>query len=376
MKPLPHCSSLAAPASLRSGYGRACLILISLVILLTLASCLPASTQLSLNEPAGLAFSTTLLQSSPTLASLPTPEPTPPGGLTVFSPRLNTGVQPTTYLDTCEYLRKRWDPDLSAPGTIVAPFMFHSIIKAGHNVQAGDATSITAAYFADFMQHAHNLGFQTITSSQLVDFLENNAKIPPRSMILIIDDRRPGTVREHFLPYLEKYNWTVTLGYISGPASPSEWKDLESLAATGHIDAQAHGFLHNGSTYFVPETPELTILREIYAPQPLLYEHFGNWPVAFIWPGGDFIPRAVEVARQAGYHLGFTAYARGPLLYNWIPLGSEERAMNDPLMVLPRFWSTAAWGNLDEAVSLADQAKAFADAHKAEELAYLDQNCK
>jgi hypothetical protein len=225
------------------------------------------------------------------------------------------------------------------------------------------------------MQHAHDLGFETITADQLVDFLEHNAKIPPRSMILIVDDRRPGVVREHFLPYLEKFNWSVTLGYITGPAPASEWQQLETLAATGHIDMQVHGFLHNGSTYFVPETPETTVLRELYAPIPLIYAHLGTWPVAFIWPGGNFTQRSVDVAQQAHYHLGFTAFARGPLFYNWVPQGIEERALSRPLMLLPRYWSTAAYYNLDEAVQLSEQAKVFADQHKAEELTYQREHC-
>ena len=306
--------------------------------------------------------------------TLPAPTPSP---LSMFTPgTLKLGVEPQTYIaSTCEYLSQRWDPTLSTPGTIVAPFMFHSIVKAGRSVQAGDATSITAAYFADFMQHAHDLGFETITANQLVDFLERNAKIPPRSMILIVDDRRPGVVREHFLPYLEKFNWSVTLGYITGPASASEWQQIEALAATGHIDMQVHGFLHNGSTYFVPETPETTVLRELYAPIPLIHAHLGTWPVAFIWPGGNFTPRSVDVAQQAHYHLGFTAFARGPLLYNWVPQGVEERALSRPLLLLPRYWSTAAYVNLDEAVQLSEQAKVFGEQHKTEEMAYLEGHC-
>lgn len=47
-------------------------------------------------------------------------------------------------------------------------------------------------------------------------------------------------------------------------------------------------------------------------------------------------------------------------MFNWVPLGEAERAVNDPLMVLPRAWSSAANVNLDEAVKISEQATAFA----------------
>lgn len=350
----------------------------TLLAALFLAACTPAA---SLSLPAGPLLAST--QAAPTASSqtatpAPTPSPTPIPQPYDPPPAtgLARGVAPTQYLsDRCAYLRQRWDPENAAPGTIVAPVMFHSVTMPGHPIPTTDHTSITAEAFTSFMEHARSLGFQTITAAQLVNFLERNAKIPPRSLILIIDDRRPGVVREHFMPFLQKYNWTVTLGYITGVVEPPEWQVLEDLAATGRIDVQAHGFLHNGSTYITAQTPEETILREIYAPIPILRQHFGNDPVAFIWPGGDFNQQAVQIARQAHYRIGFTVFARGPLLFNWVPLGAEERAAGDPLFVLPRYWSPSAYPALDDAVRIGAQQAAFAQAHKEEELGWLAENC-
>ncbi|HEY3418133.1 MAG TPA: polysaccharide deacetylase family protein [Armatimonadota bacterium] len=309
---------------------------------------------------------------SPTPTATPIPQPYDPAPVS----GLLSGIAPTQYLsDKCQYIREYWDPQNSQPGTIVAPVMFHSVTLPGHPIPASDHTSISAESFANFMEHARQLGFQTITATQLVNFLEHNAKIPPRSMILIIDDRRPGTVREHFLPLLNQYDWTVTLGYITGVVQPPEWQELDALAATGRIDVQAHGFLHNGSTYITAFTPEETVLREIFAPVPLIRQHFGNDPVAFIWPGGDFTAASVQMARQAHYRIGFTSYSRGPVAFNWIPQGAEERAAGDPRMLLPRYWSPAAFVALDESARISDQQAAYAAAHKAEQLQWQAQNC-
>ncbi|MEN6410001.1 MAG: polysaccharide deacetylase family protein [Anaerolineaceae bacterium] len=309
--------------------------------------------------------SPTAIPPTPTItATLPAPPP-------IFQAKgLRSGVEPQTYLtDVCEALRLRWDPERSEPGTIVVPIMFHSIAEPGRVIK--DDTTITEQYFADIMAHAEALGFETITTAQLVDFLQNNAKIPPRSMMLILDDRRPG-VTERFIPYLEKNDWTLTLAWINANNDATLWKRMEGLASTGHLDVQSHGYNH---VYIVPETPLDIVREELEKPIDLIQEHFGARPLAVVWPGGNFTPTSVEMAQDDGYQVGFTAFSRGPIMFNWIPLGEPERAIQNPVMVLPRFWSTAAWVNLDEAVQIAEQAKAAAEAERPQEEAWLKQYC-
>jgi peptidoglycan/xylan/chitin deacetylase (PgdA/CDA1 family) len=245
--------------------------------------------------------------------------------------------QPQAYVrDVCQYLRQRWSPGLSAPGTVVVAIMFHSVQEGGTYV-AGD-TFIAAEELTRTVQAAQKLGYQTITAAQLAGFLEHNAPIPPRSMIWIVDDRRPDDVENYFLPIARENNWTITLGWIIGDTDDRQglWQRMEDMNATGHLDVQSHGYAH---LYVVPDTPEDAIRQELFDPIPILEQHFGDKPVAFVWPGGNYTRRAAEIAREAGYRLAFTARSRGPLMYNWIPLGEREREVGDPLMVLPRFWA-------------------------------------
>ena len=297
---------------------------------------------------------------TPTRTYTPSPTPTR-SALEMFTSRLlRQGVLPTPYLaDNCTYLQMRWSPDNSPPGTVVVPIMFHSIVQNGTLV-ADPNKDITVDQFQAFVQYAQFLGFETITTAQLLDFLTNNTPIPPRSMMIIVDDRRPGLIQEQLMPVLEANDWTATSAYIADPNSLQwAWDLMDTLFATGRLDVQSHGY--SGQLYIVPETPVDQIQSEIWNSTPVLEAHFGQRPIAFIWPGGNFTPLAVHIARQGGYQLGFTAYSRGPLLFNWVPLGEEEQAVNDPLMVLPRAWSSAASANLDEAVRIAEQAASFAE---------------
>jgi peptidoglycan/xylan/chitin deacetylase (PgdA/CDA1 family) len=328
-----------------------------------------------------ITLTTTLVPPSPTATVTASSTPLPatitptPFPLPVRAYGLMTGVQPQAYIqDTCQYLYERWNlSQNSQPGTVVVPVMFHSITDRGA-ASPGDTTISTATFHA-FMEHAHQLGFETITTAQLAGFLENNDRIPPRSMILIVDDRKRAAYFETFFaPYQQKYGWTVTNAWISHPETPAYlWQENAALATSGLVEFQAHGVIHN--TPIDDNASEDFIKNEIYGPLEVMQQHFGQRPIAFIWPRGLFTPAAVAMARQAGYRLGFTATPRGPLMFNWIPLGAVEQAANDPLMVLPRYWSTDAMRQMDQALEISEDAKAFAAQNKAIELGYYQQYC-
>ncbi|HSB90273.1 MAG TPA: polysaccharide deacetylase family protein [Anaerolineales bacterium] len=284
---------------------------------------------------------------------------------------MRPGIEASAYIDdACRALRLRWDPKGSPPGTVVAPIMFHSVREPDNMVN--DSVTISTDYLEAIAARARALGFETITSEELAGFLEENRSIPERSMIWIVDDRRPGSVETYMLPLAEANDWTLTLGWIIADTRADLWAWMERLNATGRLDVQSHGYWH---VYMTEDTPDATVRQEILDPIPVLKAHFGQRPIAFVWPGGNFTPHTVEVAREAGYRLGFTAYSRGPLLFNWIPLGEAETEISDPVMLLPRYWSTAAVVNLDQAVEIAEEAASFAREQYPAEAAWYRASC-
>ena len=65
-------------------------------------------------------------------------------------------------------------------------------------------TTANDIYASDFKQMMNDLkeqGFEAINATQLADFLDHNAKIPARSVLLIADDRHSAeNFNEHFRP--------------------------------------------------------------------------------------------------------------------------------------------------------------------------------
>lgn len=285
-------------------------------------------------------------------------------------------------MDVCVYLRNRWDPNKSAPGTIVMPIMFHGVAMG----DAAKDNDITNTNFQILMESLKELGFEAINTKQLVDFLYENEKIPSRSVLLIVDDRHHQQYfDENFKKYYENWGWQVVNSWINVPhESQSLLDEQRNLIAAGYVDYQAHGVVHN--TPISTGSTEEYIHGEIFGARDAMQTNLGVSPIAYIWPGGGFSKRGAEVAREAGYKVGFTTNPRSPLMYNWIPQANEvdpqrpgympEGFAEDPLMTLPRFWSPDAYYRIDEVRLTGNAAAKAAELTKADELAYYDIVCK
>ena len=361
--------------------------LLGLLVILFAGCAAPAAT------PTPTETATATLSPTPTLTATSTPTPTltpirtPPALPELFETSLQNPVDPprsgTRLGPTCQYLQDKWSSANSTPGTIVIPVMFHAIMKPGDTV---GPNQISEAQFKELMSGLGNRGFEAITTAQLADFLEHNAKIPPRSVILIVDDRHfADYFDKYFRPFWEADQWPVVNAWISTPLNSDElWQQQEELNAEGWVDYEAHGVVHN--TPMWPGVSDTYITGELQGSIDAFKLHFNKTPIAIIWPGGGFSARSVEIARQLGYRLGFTTSARGPLMFNWVPLGDKvtdvhgdswqpEGPINDPLMLLPRYWDTDALAHLDDIVATSQAAATYAEQNKATELEYYDIVC-
>jgi len=356
-----------------------------------LTACQPAAVPADPNIVMTAAFETAFAQVSiPTETPAPTYTPIPTATVPRTPPALPGTFQssllkpedlPRTYVtEPCQYLQNKWNPNNSIPGTLVMTIMFHGITKdavAGQN-------QITAQDFKKLMNDLHELGFQAINMQQMMAFMYNNAKIPQRSVMLIVDDRHfAESFNEHFRPYYDQWGWPVVNAYIGIDERPDLWAENAALSAEGWVDYQAHGYIHN-----IPITNSSTdefINGEMGGAITSLQKYMNKTPLAYIWPGGGFSARAVEIGTQLGYKLGFTVNQRGPVMYNWIPqadtvnpsnaIAIPETPANNPLMTIPRYWDVNARGELDNVRQIGEQAALYSEQNKAIELEYYDIVC-
>lgn len=261
--------------------------------------------------------------------------------------------------------------------------MLHGIKKEQVDVTAND---MTAGDFRQMMKDLKEQGFEAINATQMADFIDHNAKIPQRSVLIIQDDRRTGeNFNDHFREFHDQWGWPVVNAWISfedGPRALS-LADNIALEAEGWVDHQSHGYIHNVN--MSDQSDDEFIKTEFEKSIADLQTNFHKTPVAIIWPGGGFGEKPARFARQYGYRLGFTINPRGPVMFNWIPLADAadparpayqpEGYVNDPPMVIPRYWPYQVQANLDVVRNIGKDAAAYAEQNKAAELDYYDIMC-
>ena len=363
-----------------------------LTIILSACQAAPPSTP-DVSAALTLAFETAVAHIQPTATPIPSETPiptatavrTPPALPTTFvASQLNPLDTPHTYVqDTCQYLQDKWNTDNAVPGTVVMVVMLHGIKKDAADVTPND---ITVKDFRQMMDDLHEQGFEAINATQMADFIDHNAKIPIRSVLLIQDDRRTAeNFNEHFRPYHDKWGWPVVNAWISfedGVRALNLDANI-ALEAEGWVDHQSHGYIHNIN--MSDSSTDEFIKTEFEKSISDLQQNFHKTPVAIIWPGGGFGIRPVKFAREYGYRIGFTINPRGPVMYNWVPLADQqdqarpayqpEGYVNDPRMVLPRYWPYQVQANLDVVRNIGKDAAAYAEQNKAIELEYYDIMC-
>ncbi|PWB68955.1 MAG: hypothetical protein C3F07_21065 [Anaerolineales bacterium] len=366
-----------------------------ILIAVILSACAPsaASPTVDVNALSTQAYETAFAAIQPTATLAPTdtpiPEPTairtPPAlPATFIASQLNPLDTPHTYVqDACRYLYDKWNSNNATPGTIVMVVMLHGIKQSAADVTAND---ISVQDFRQMMNDLKEQGFEAINATQMADFLDHNAKIPMRSVLLIQDDRRTGeNFNEHFRPYHDQWGWPVVNSWISAEDGPRALalQDNIALEAEGWVDHQSHGYIHNIN--MSDDSTDEFIKTEFEKSIADLQTNFNKTPVAIIWPGGSFGVRPVQFARQYGFRIGFTINPRGPVMYNWIPLADQpdparpaylpEGYVNDPRMVIPRYWPYQVQSSLDTVRNIGKEAAAYAEGNKATELEYYDIMC-
>ena len=322
----------------------------------------------------------------PTVPPEPTADPNrkPPELPAIFkSDLLNPLDTPHQYEeDICKVIKNRWGTGKAAPGTVVMAIMYHGIAK-GDTVNQDNA--ITSDRHKQLMRNLHDQGFTAINTEQFIAFMENNDWIPERSVLLIVDDRHfEQNYIDHFKDYYDEWGWPVINAWISAKDTTQQlWDENAHVEEIGLVDHQAHGVVHQ--TPMGKDSTDEYLIGELKGSVDAIQEHFHKTPRAIIWPGGGFAERPIEIAKEYGYKVGFTTLPRGPVMYNWVPLCDVSDAARpyymidgnqDPMFVIPRYWSPDASEHVDTVRQIGKSAKEYYESIRGIELEYYDIVCK
>lgn len=189
-----------------------------------------------------------------------------------------------------------------------------------HRFAPGDRSSdrleISEREFDAQMAYLAREGYTVIGLPELADYMEGKRPLPPRSVVLTLDDGYESVYTVAY-PVLRKYGFPATIFIYTdfvGAGSALKWPQMKEMVASGLIDIQPHSKSHSNLTRRLTgesKTGYLSRLnRELRVPADLLRKRLGIPIHSFAYPYGAVDETVAKVTGREGYRLAVTV-ARG-----------------------------------------------------------------
>jgi peptidoglycan/xylan/chitin deacetylase (PgdA/CDA1 family) len=169
--------------------------------------------------------------------------------------------------------------------------------------------------FAQQMEYLKNNNYHVISLADLQSFLAASTPIPPRSVVITVDDGfRSGY--DIAYPILKSHGFKATFFVYTdfvGAGRALSWAQLNELRASGLVDIQSHSKTHTSFSLRPGESPAYgsRLAAEIDQPQALLQRQLNERVRVFAYPYGDASRLAAKMLRDRGYVLAFTVTRGG-----------------------------------------------------------------
>jgi peptidoglycan/xylan/chitin deacetylase (PgdA/CDA1 family) len=180
-----------------------------------------------------------------------------------------------------------------------------------------DKMVVTPEDFTAQMAYLRDNGYRVIPLSSLPAFLNGEAPLPKRSVVITIDD---GYASSHDVAYpiLKKFGFPATIFIYSDFMTARDamnFDEMRKMAASGLIDFQPHSKTHphmpdrlSGES---PEAYRTRIDEEIQVPSQIIRKRLGLPIYSFAYPYGETNDLIISELKNSNFQLGATVHAGG-----------------------------------------------------------------
>lgn len=224
-------------------------------------------------------------------SSGPTTSPTPKTKVVVkTTPKLT--IKPTPTLKPT--------PTPNYGYCLYAPVIFYHHIQPQTQAVASKQTSVSTdmGYFEKQMSYLNSHGYTTITALDLVNAVRNHTSLPPKSIVVTLDDGYSDVYTNAF-PILKQYNIHASLMIPTGLVGNSgfvTWGQLNDMRNSGLIYFVDHTWSH-----YSVQNNIAKIHYEIETAKSQIEQNLGQHVDLFAYPYGTFTNLEVQVLREDNF---------------------------------------------------------------------------
>lgn len=187
---------------------------------------------------------------------------------------------------------------------------------------ASKMTIAPQAFAAQLEWLARN-GYRVIRLADLQGFLQGRQALPPRSVVITIDDGYES-VHRHAYPLLKKHGFPATIFVYTdfiGVGDGLSWPQLQEMQRSGLVDVQSHSKTHRNLVERGAQESDAryrqAIDNEMRVPRELLAKRLEGSTIKHIaWPFGDANAVVLDSATRHGFELGATVSPGGNAFFS------------------------------------------------------------
>ncbi len=228
-----------------------------------------------------------------------------PGG-NITSSKSNTPPSKKADQDTYE---------TSAPNTESVPvLLYHHVLPRDEISDNENGMIVPVEEFQSQMAWLKENGYVTPTLPQLLDWLNNEGELPPKSVVITFDDGYIS-IKDYVFPIL-KENGLKAVAFVIGARADGptaglyhlSWDDIISIQTSQTIDFQNHTYDGHTGTHIGPDIlswPPERFSEDLQHFEDCFEDHGLDRPLAFSYPFGAVNNTMTDVLSQQHYKLAF-----------------------------------------------------------------------
>jgi peptidoglycan/xylan/chitin deacetylase (PgdA/CDA1 family) len=211
----------------------------------------------------------------------------------------------------------------TADGILVPIIMYHQVKNSGFGNDV-----ISPKEFESDLKYLKENHYNTITMTQLIDYVHDKKELPQNPVILSFDDGYLSTYLNVY-PLLKEYDMKIVLSIIGKSVddfskvcdenidySHVTWDEVKEMQQSGLVEIQSHSYnLHKiskeryGCSQMANESLEHYeefLSNDINTLQEKIMSVTGNSPNTFIYPYGKYNDKMETIVKKLGFKATIT----------------------------------------------------------------------
>lgn len=214
----------------------------------------------------------------------------------------NTQENNNTKEDSTENINRFEGLEMTTEDVGIPVLYYHSVLPDSEVTTRNEVT-ISPENLKTQLQLVKDLGYTTLTMSELNDYIINNKEIPKKSILITFDDGYADNY-VHAFPILKELDMKATIFVISSGIdggyymSSDQLKDMVNYG----IDIESHTVNH----VHLDTLPYEEQLKELKDSKATIEKVTNKEVLSIAFPFGDYNENTLKAVTDAGYSIAFT----------------------------------------------------------------------